>query len=539
MLTNDEWDLLRELIPILGPFEEATRYFRGSNYSTHSIMKPLITEIINKLKPDEPNENIININIENLEDVFVWDEDQDNQNNSNNEKNTNGHQKNVDLNRPMQTSGVLKKVKDTLYQAMHFYWKNEREISYLPSILDPRIKKLDFAPHEMEQTLNSLKDKYRKMKLSMSSRSQSTPLPTPAIITTPFLSPTPSSTLYQSTLFIIFNHPSPANNRNELDEYLAIPQIPFNIDPFSWWKINKEKFPILSELARAYLSVSATSTPSERLFSDCGNLMGPKRTRMINKTEAVSELRKAIKKENTQAFANIDAKDIEEENEKLDLSAKTNVSIKEKLGGVELLPFSKLANISIPSQLTNTFILSYTLKSQLRACFKFPDGTEGEHKLYVWLMIEDVASVIWTQGFMLDLPIVMDTSIFIVNISPNQDVIGLTTDSNIDLPSYEDKTCIHVTNANEATRREYISPVLHGVVSCDDDKVKVCPEYELSGSYGRIFNRHKMRHCVKKKNGAVSVKLESENEVELQEYKDYMIKGFILVHEHLRAFLHL
>ena len=26
MLTNDEWDLLHDLIPILGPFEEATRY---------------------------------------------------------------------------------------------------------------------------------------------------------------------------------------------------------------------------------------------------------------------------------------------------------------------------------------------------------------------------------------------------------------------------------------------------------------------------------------------------------------------------------
>ncbi|CAB5325643.1 unnamed protein product [Rhizophagus irregularis] len=246
MLTNDEWDLLRDLIFILGPFEETTG--------------------ILELKPDEPNENTMNINIENLEDVFVWNEDQDNSNNPNNEKNTNEHQKNVDLNQPMQISGVLKKVKDTLYQAMLFYWKNEREISYLPSILDPRIKKLDFAPYEIEQTLNSLKNKYRKMKLSMSSHLQSSPIPMPVTITTPFLGPTPSSTLYKSTLFDIFNHPSPANNRNELNEYLAIPQIPFNIDPFSWWKINKEKFPILSELARAYLSVSATSTPKITIF---------------------------------------------------------------------------------------------------------------------------------------------------------------------------------------------------------------------------------------------------------------------------------
>ena len=44
------------------------------------------------------------------------------------------------------------------------------------------------------------------------------------------------------------------------------------------------------------------------------------------------------------------------------------------------------------------------------------------------------------------------------------------------------KTCIHVTSANEATRREFISSVLHGVASCYDGEVKVCPEYELSGS---------------------------------------------------------
>ncbi|CAB5336226.1 unnamed protein product [Rhizophagus irregularis] len=86
MLTNDEWDLLRDLISILGPFEEATQYLGGSNYSTHSIMKPLITEIINKLKPDELNENTMNINIENLKNVFIWNEDQDNPNNPNNKK---------------------------------------------------------------------------------------------------------------------------------------------------------------------------------------------------------------------------------------------------------------------------------------------------------------------------------------------------------------------------------------------------------------------------------------------------------------------
>ena len=47
------------------------------------------------------------------------------------------------------------------------------------------------------------------------------------------------------------------------------------------------------------------------------------------------------------------------------------------------------------------------------------------------------------------------------------------------------KTCIHVTSANEATRREFISSVLHDVASCYDGEVKVYPEYELSESHGK------------------------------------------------------
>lgn len=46
MLINDEWNLHCDLIPILGLFEEATRYPGGSNYSTHNIVKPLITKTL-------------------------------------------------------------------------------------------------------------------------------------------------------------------------------------------------------------------------------------------------------------------------------------------------------------------------------------------------------------------------------------------------------------------------------------------------------------------------------------------------------------
>ena len=63
----------------------------------------------------------------------------------------------------------------------------------------------------------------------------------------------------------------------------------------------------------------------------------------IDTTKLVSFFRDAIKEKNTQAFANVDAKDIklwkvdislEEENKKLKLvNTKINVNIKEELGG--------------------------------------------------------------------------------------------------------------------------------------------------------------------------------------------------------------
>ena len=45
------------------------------------------------------------------------------------------------------------------------------------------------------------------------------------------------------------------------------------VEALDWWREEEKKFPALSCLARKYLCICGTSVPSERLFSDGGNIV--------------------------------------------------------------------------------------------------------------------------------------------------------------------------------------------------------------------------------------------------------------------------
>ena len=51
-------------------------------------------------------------------------------------------------------------------------------------------------------------------------------------------------------------------------------------DPLVWWRRNRTVFPILSQLARIYLPIQATSAPSERIFSQAELIIREKRNRL-------------------------------------------------------------------------------------------------------------------------------------------------------------------------------------------------------------------------------------------------------------------
>ena len=69
---------------------------------------------------------------------------------------------------------------------------------------------------------------------------------------------------------------------------IITPALPETTNVYQWWYINKHSFPVLSRMARKYLSIPATSVPSERLFSDAGNQVTSQRTRLA--PEVVNQL---------------------------------------------------------------------------------------------------------------------------------------------------------------------------------------------------------------------------------------------------------
>ncbi|XP_060855186.1 zinc finger BED domain-containing protein 4-like [Metopolophium dirhodum] len=66
----------------------------------------------------------------------------------------------------------------------------------------------------------------------------------------------------------------------DLKHFLNQPTISLNENIIKFWNVHKTMYPHIAKVAEPYLSIVATSVPSERLFSKAGNIMSAKRNRL-------------------------------------------------------------------------------------------------------------------------------------------------------------------------------------------------------------------------------------------------------------------
>ena len=68
--------------------------------------------------------------------------------------------------------------------------------------------------------------------------------------------------------------------RKEVQYYIDTPCLDVEEDPLQCWASESSKYPCLSQLAMKYLSVCATSSPSECVFSASGKIVTPLRSNL-------------------------------------------------------------------------------------------------------------------------------------------------------------------------------------------------------------------------------------------------------------------
>ncbi|GES99318.1 hypothetical protein GLOIN_2v1878727 [Rhizophagus clarus] len=209
--------------------------------------------------------------------------------------------------------------------------------------------------------------------------------------------------------------------------------------------------------------------------------------------------------------------------------------------------YGRFSKKSFQWTVTREMVTLYSLKKRVYEYFTFPDGTEPEHLVISRVISgmsrriskpksnlsspnqeksdeaviesktihistdEDLASTIWTSAPQVDLEMVVDTSqqpFSWYTYSRMKVLFGLQVDDYNYLPTeclvrngdISDELLESVISeilrnhtasppitgdTNEATRRVFISSIIYAVVSTFGGEVKIIPEYEVSGSYGK------------------------------------------------------
>lgn len=237
MITALELKKVKEVLNILGPIEAVSREMCGEKYLTASKVIPIINCLCKQLENFKPA----------TEDVLAL--------------------KTLTISELSNRFGCIE----------------SNKIYAVSTILDPRFKRLHFnspiscanAVTFINQTIQTNKKKITNDDFINENQTNIT---------------NSSETLnsvwaYHETLAQKFTEQHHEVNKGDIEfefkVYLTSQTMSLNSDPLLYWNGNSSSSEILKELAKKFISIVATSVPSERLFSEAGNILTQSRNRLL------------------------------------------------------------------------------------------------------------------------------------------------------------------------------------------------------------------------------------------------------------------
>jgi hypothetical protein len=151
--------------------------------------------------------------------------------------------KGIQIDNPVDCSGLIDKIKLALSVAVDYYWKDLSDPKLiLYSLLDPRIKRLSFLS---DQKRNAAKDllheKYKEMKSNMETATNK--------------NETKQSQKKTNSILANLKKQVPPMCA-EVTEYLDQEENDLESNPFTWWKERKEKFPFMLFCYKVFICLS-------------------------------------------------------------------------------------------------------------------------------------------------------------------------------------------------------------------------------------------------------------------------------------------
>jgi len=230
-VTENQWICIETIVKLLKPLQVITTIFCGEKYCSISMVRPLLNIVMEKHLQPQINDDEI---AENFKHTVIQE----------------------------------------LKYRFKLEWNPSSHVSarQIASFLDPRYKDLE---HEVADAKEEIRKQVKSLLDDISKNNSDIQIQT---------SETKNDS---SALAFLYGDKDNCNTDDttvQLQNYLAEPQLRFDLDALEWWKTRAMKYPLMVVLAVKYLGIPATSVSSERCFSTAGNIVTAKRSCLAPET---------------------------------------------------------------------------------------------------------------------------------------------------------------------------------------------------------------------------------------------------------------